>query len=73
MFYKHGTSTPSGTILAKVEDGIKGVFNWAAQQLHLGADAAQKKVNVAEEELVKAKAEAQASAKVKAKKVKDEL
>lgn len=72
-YFKYGTTTPTGNILARVEDGIKGAFNWAAQQLHLGADAAQQKVAEAEDELAKAKAEAQAEAKAKAGKIKDEL
>jgi hypothetical protein len=72
-YFKYGTTTPSGTILAKVEDGIKGAWNWAAQQLHLGSDAAQQKVAEAEDQLAKAKGEAQAQAKAKAEKIKDEL
>lgn len=72
-FFKYGTTTPSGTILAKVEGGIKGAIDWAARQLHLGADAAQQKVNQAEDNLANAKAEAAATAKAKAGEFKDEL
>jgi hypothetical protein len=72
-FFKYGTSTPSGTILAKVEDGLKGAFDWAARQLNLGSDAAQQKVKEAENNLYSAKAEAAATAKAKAGEIKDEL
>ena len=72
-YFKYGTTTPSGTILAKVEDGIKGAFNWVAQQFDLGSTAAQQKVAEVEDELAKAKAEAQAEAKAKAEQVKQEL
>lgn len=70
-YYRYGTTTPSGTILAKVEDGIKGAFDWAARQFNLGSDVAQEKIKAAEANLASARAEAAASAKVKA--MKDEL
>lgn len=72
-YFKYGTTTPSGTILAKVEGSIKGAIDWAARQLHLGSDAAQQKVAQAEDELAKAKGDASAAAKAKADKVKFEL
>jgi hypothetical protein len=69
-YFKYGTTTPTGTLFAKVEDGIKGAIDWAARQLHLGADAAQQKVAQAENELNRAKAEAAATAKFKTDKAK---
>lgn len=72
-YYKYGTTTPSGTILAKVEDGIKGAFDWAARQFNLGTDVAQQKVKEAEDNLASAQAEAAATAKFKTDAIKDEL
>ncbi|KAF6830271.1 stress response protein [Colletotrichum plurivorum] len=50
-YFKYGTSTPSGTFLAKFEEGAKDAWNWVANQVGLGADAAQKKVNEGKEKV----------------------
>ncbi|KAL8387975.1 hypothetical protein RB595_009537 [Gaeumannomyces hyphopodioides] len=43
-YYQYGTSTPSGTIFAKLGENVKNTLNWVKDQLHIGADAAQKKM-----------------------------
>ena len=73
MYFKYGTSTPSGTIFAKVEEGLKGVYDWAARQFNIGADVASQKVQEAEDHLASARAEAAATAKAKANEIKNEL
>lgn len=35
-YFKHGTSSPSGTLFAKLEGTAKEGWNWVAQQLNLG-------------------------------------
>ncbi|WYZ35234.1 hypothetical protein EsH8_I_001510 [Colletotrichum jinshuiense] len=42
-YFKYGTSTPSETLFAKIAENAKGTWNWVANQVGLGADAAQKK------------------------------
>ncbi|GKT83964.1 MSC1 protein [Colletotrichum tofieldiae] len=42
-YFKYGTSTPSETLYAKIAENAKGTWNWVANQVGLGADAAQKK------------------------------
>lgn len=56
-YFRYGTSSPSGTIFAKLEETLLGGWNWVASQLQLGGDAASAKA-----------AEAHASAKAKANK-----
>ncbi|KLU83934.1 hypothetical protein MAPG_02983 [Magnaporthiopsis poae ATCC 64411] len=53
-YYQYGTSSPSGTILAKLGENVKSTLDWVKDQLHIGADAAQKK---ADEAKAKAKEE----------------
>ncbi|KAJ0268210.1 hypothetical protein COL940_013614 [Colletotrichum noveboracense] len=48
-YFKYGTSTPSETLLAKIEENAKGAWNWVTNQIGLGADAAQKKAGEAKE------------------------
>jgi len=61
-YFKYGTSSPGGTVLAKLENAAKDGWNWVAQQLNLGSEAAKQKA-----------AEAEAEAKAKAQHVKQEL
>jgi hypothetical protein len=53
-YFKYGTSSPSGTIFAKFEEGAKNLYNWVADQFNKGADVANQK---AEEAKKKAKQE----------------
>lgn len=53
-YFKHGTSSPSETIFAKIGDSVRDTFAWFAHQVGIGADAAEKKAFEAEK---KAKAE----------------
>lgn len=53
-YYQYGTSTPSGSVLAKIGENAKATWGWVKDQLHIGADAAQKK---ADEAKAKAKEE----------------
>ncbi|KAF6784021.1 stress response protein, partial [Colletotrichum sojae] len=50
-YFKYGTSTPSGTFLAKFEEGAKDAWNWVANQVGLGAEAAKKKVDEGKEKV----------------------
>lgn len=50
-YFKYGTSSPSGTVFAKLGDAAVQGWRWAMGQLRLGSDAAQEKVKVAKEEL----------------------
>lgn len=61
-YFKYGTSSPGGTIFAKLEEAAKGGWNWVADQLSLGSEAAKQKA-----------AEAEAQAKVKAEGGRQEL
>ncbi len=61
-YFKHGTSSPGGTIFAKLEETAREGWNWIAHQLSLGGQAAQNKA-----------AEAEAAAKAKAKEAREEL
>jgi hypothetical protein len=61
-YFKYGTSSPSGTVLARIEEAVYDGWNWVAQQLSLGGEAAKQKA-----------AEAEAKAKVKAQEAKQEL
>lgn len=49
MFFKYGTTTPSETIFARLEEGVKEGWNWVAQQFGIGVDEAKKKVQEAED------------------------
>jgi 3'-phosphoadenosine 5'-phosphosulfate sulfotransferase (PAPS reductase)/FAD synthetase len=57
-YFRYGTSTPSGTILAKIGEAAKNSWNWVAEQLHIGGEVAQKKASEAEAEAKKAAKEA---------------
>ncbi len=48
-YYKYGTTTPSGTLYAKVSEGLKDTWEWARDQLLLGANAAKKNAHQAQE------------------------
>lgn len=61
-YFRYGTSSAGGTVLAKVEEAAKNGWNWVAEQLHLGSEVAQNKA-----------AEAQAEAKKAAQDIKQEL
>ena len=61
-YFKYGTSSPGETLFAKIEETAKESWNWVANQLNLGGQAAQKKA-----------AEVEAEAKTKVKQAKVEL
>lgn len=61
-YFKYGTSSPGGTLYAKVENFVSDTWGWISQQLRLGSDAATDKA-----------AEAHAAAKEKAAKLQEEL
>lgn len=42
-YFKYGTSTPSGTVLAKIGENAKATWDWVMAQLNIGTEAAQKK------------------------------
>ena len=65
-YYQYGTSSPSGTILAKLGENVKSTLDWVKDQLHIGADAAQKKADEAKAKADEAKVMAD-EAKAKAK------
>ncbi|KAL8350228.1 hypothetical protein RB601_001327 [Gaeumannomyces tritici] len=47
-YYQYGTSSPSGTIFAKLGENVKNTLNWVKDQLNIGADAAQKRMDDAQ-------------------------
>ncbi|KAH8177749.1 putative stress-responsive nuclear envelope protein [Sarocladium implicatum] len=55
-YFRYGTSTPGGTVLAQLEQTLQNGWNWVAAQLQLGGEAASAKA-----------AQASAEAKAKAK------
>ena len=55
-YFKYGTNSPTGTLLAKVREGVMGGFEWVAGQLRLGSAAASEKAAEAEREAAKKKA-----------------
>ncbi|KAF4594476.1 Stress response protein ish1 [Ophiocordyceps camponoti-floridani] len=61
-YFTYGTSTPGETILAKIGDTARQGWDWVAQQLNLGSQAAQQKA-----------AEAASAAKVKVSETREEL
>ncbi|KPM44837.1 hypothetical protein AK830_g1704 [Neonectria ditissima] len=61
-YFKYGTSSPGGTLLAKLGESARNGLNWVANQLSLGSDAAQQKL-----------AETGEEAQAKAKQVKEDL
>ncbi len=48
-YFKYGTSTPSGTILAKIQENAKATWDWVMTQLNIGSEAAKKKAEAAKE------------------------
>lgn len=46
-YFRYGTSTPQGTILVKLADGIKDGIEWVKSQFNLGADAAKNQADAA--------------------------
>jgi len=48
-YFKYGTSTPSETIFAKIQENAKATWDWVMTQLNLGSDAAKKKAGEAKE------------------------
>lgn len=52
-YFRYGTTTPTGTLIAKLGDSVRDTWGWVKEQLNIGADAAQKK---ADEAAAKAKA-----------------
>jgi hypothetical protein len=56
-YFRYGTSSPGGTLFAKVEETLQNGWNWVAAQLQLGGEVASAKA-----------AQASAEAKAKAKK-----
>ncbi|ATY66293.1 Stress-responsive Ish1 [Cordyceps militaris] len=61
-FFKYGTTTPHGTLLAQVEDILANGLSWLQKQIRAGSEAAKEKVG-----------EADAAARKKAAKVQEEL
>ena len=50
-YFKYGTSTPTGTAFAKLQEGVKDTYQWVMGQLGAGAGAAKKKAEEAKNEL----------------------
>ncbi|OLN87841.1 Meiotic sister chromatid recombination protein 1 [Colletotrichum chlorophyti] len=50
-YFKYGTSTPSETLFAKIAESAKDTWNWVANQVGIGADAAQKKAGESKEKV----------------------
>ncbi|OAA53035.1 Stress-responsive protein Ish1 [Cordyceps fumosorosea ARSEF 2679] len=61
-YFKYGTTTPHGTLLAQVEDVLANGLSWLQKQIRAGSDAAKEKAS-----------EADAAARKKAAKVQEEL
>ncbi|AEO55078.1 hypothetical protein MYCTH_2298494 [Thermothelomyces thermophilus ATCC 42464] len=55
-YFKYGTTTPTDTLLAKVRENVIGGWDWVANQLGIGSDAARKKAEELTEQ-AKAKGE----------------
>lgn len=43
-YFKYGTTTPTETIFAKLGESARHSWQWVMDQLHLGSDAAKKKI-----------------------------
>lgn len=61
-YFKYGTTSPAGTLFAKLSETVQNGFNWISSQLRIGGEVAKKKA-----------AEAEADAKIQAEKVRQEL
>jgi len=49
-YFKYGTSSPSGTIFAKIGENAKSIWDWTMDQLNIGSQAARKKTQEAKYE-----------------------
>ncbi|UKZ83128.1 hypothetical protein TrVFT333_010931 [Trichoderma virens FT-333] len=61
-YFRYGSSSPGGTVFAKLGETARDSWNWIAEQLHLGSEAARQEA-----------AEAEAAAKKKGEKLRKEL
>jgi len=61
-YFKYGTTSPSGTILAKLQEAANNGYNWVAKQFNIGQEAAKQRA-----------AEAEALYHKKAKEAREEL
>lgn len=50
MYFKYGTTTPTGTILAKVRENVLSGWEWVTSQLRIGGEEARKKAEEVSEE-----------------------
>jgi len=50
-YYKYGTTSPTGTLVAKVGESINIVFEWVKTQLNIGSDVAKKQAAEAKQKL----------------------
>ncbi|KXX80608.1 Stress response protein ish1 [Madurella mycetomatis] len=50
MYFKYGTTTPTGTILAKVKENVLSGWEWVTSQLRIGGEEAKKKAEEVAEE-----------------------
>ncbi|KAI2609496.1 uncharacterized protein GGS25DRAFT_520297 [Hypoxylon fragiforme] len=50
-YFKYGTTNPASTAFAKVEENVKGAYQWVLSQLTAGSEVAKKKAAEAKEEL----------------------
>lgn len=50
-YFKYGTSTPTGTAFARLEEVARDGWNWVAHQLNLGGEAAKQKAAEAEKKV----------------------
>lgn len=44
-YFKYGTTTPAGTILAQIQDTVKQTWDWVVDQISIGSNAAKKKAD----------------------------
>lgn len=61
-YFKYGTSSPAGTIFAKLSETVQNGLNWVSSQLRIGGQVAKQKATEAETE-----------AEIQAEKVRQEL
>lgn len=61
-YFRYGSSSPGGTVLAKLGETAREGWRWVAEQLHLGSEVARKEA-----------AEASAEAKKQSEKLRNEL
>ncbi|GAB1319132.1 Meiotic sister chromatid recombination protein 1 [Madurella fahalii] len=50
MYFKYGTTTPTGTIFAKVKENVLSGWEWVTSQLRIGGEEAKKKAQEVGEE-----------------------